>query len=87
MKKIRIARIEDAHDLIAWMADHHEDDDWPEGTLEASQWLCTLSEGEHEVPEHLVEAIEWGIGDWLEVLANYEDSEPFETCVEEVAVG
>ena len=79
MKKIRIANNDELADLIDWMHSHINDEDWPTATEDAMRWLCTLDAGTHEVPEHLVEAIEFGIEDWLEVLSNYEDSEPFDT--------
>lgn len=79
MTKIRIASRDDAMDLVAWMGDRVGEDDWPEATEDAVVWLCTLEVGEHEVPDKYVEAIEIGIEDWLEVLSNYEDSEPFDT--------
>lgn len=89
MKKLIVDKIDDLHDLIAWMADRQTEDDWPLMTEDAVQWLCdiacTLMPGEYEIADKHVEAIEWGIADWCEVLSNYEDSEPFETRIEEVA--
>jgi hypothetical protein len=79
MKKIRIASMDELGDLIAWMHSHICEDDWPLMTEDAVQWLCTLGVGEHEVPDKYVVPIEYGIEDWLEVLSNYEDSEPFDT--------
>lgn len=90
MKKLlNVAKVDDLHDLIAWMADHQTDDDWPLMTEDAVQWLCDLScnlgPARYEIADKHVEAIEFGIADWCEVLSNYEDSEHFETCVEEAA--
>lgn len=83
MKKLIVDKIDDLHDLIAWMAGHVcDEEDCPLGSDAAINWLDTLKPGEHDIPEEHVEAIEWGIADWCEVLSNYEDSEPFETRVE-----
>lgn len=85
-KRLVIASQSELDDLVDWLDSHISEDDWPLMTEDAMQWLCTLEPGTHDIADKHVEAIEFGIEDWLDVLSNYEDSEPFETHVEEVAV-
>jgi hypothetical protein len=85
-KRLIIASQGELDDLIDWMHSHICEDDWPLMTEDAEQWLCTLGPGTHDIPDKHVVPIEYAIEDWLDVLSNYDDSEPFETCVEEVAV-
>lgn len=81
--KLIVASEGELADLIDWMQGHICEDDWPLMTEDAVQWLCTLTVGTHDLPDKYVEAIEYAIEDWLEVLSNYDDSEPFETHTEE----
>jgi hypothetical protein len=62
-------------DLVQWMHDHICADDWPLMTEDAEQWLCTLKPGIHEVPDKYVEAIDFAIEDWCELLAAHDEEE------------
>ena len=86
MKRLIIANEDELGDLITWFGDRASEDDWPPHSDEAVKWLCTLEPGTHDIADKHVVPIEYAIEDWLDVLSNYDDSEPFETCVEEVAV-
>jgi hypothetical protein len=73
---LKVGTEEEVASLADWLDTHADDEDMPENAGEASHWLGTLEvrAGEEiEVPAELVEAVDWVIDDWSEVLGSHNE--------------
>jgi hypothetical protein len=84
---LSLRNYEEFSDLCEWMlrdgaAEFFDD---PYMFTEAAQWLVALDPEVFPLmvflPHPFVDAIEYAIEDWCEVLASYEDSDPFHSEV------